>query len=62
MTFEEVAEMVGDWPKDRSVPRKLREAINNADGLDQVLMGNFVEAIVTASGTPEDFALIDKYF
>lgn len=62
MTFKEAVELVQGWPKDRSVPRKLKEGIDTAKGLEKELMGNLVEALTVSSATTADFDLIGKYF
>ena len=62
MTFAEAVELVKGWPEDRSVPSKLKAGIDAAKGLDHVLMGQLVEALVLASSTEADLALIQKHF
>lgn len=62
MTFDEAVELVKGWPKDRSVPSKLKVGINAAKGLNRALMSQLVEALVVASSTEADLALIQKHF
>jgi len=62
MTFDDAVELVKQWPKDRSVPRKLKAGIDGAKGFDKVLMGNLVEALTVASTSKADFELIETYF
>ena len=62
MTFEEAVELVSSWPKNRNVPSRLKAGIASAKGIDRVLMGNLVEALVVASETEADLKLVQKYF
>ena len=62
MTFDEAVELVQGWPKDRSVPRKLKAGIDSAKVADKVFMGQLVEALMVASETKADFELIETYF
>ena len=62
MTFDEAVELVQGWPKDRSVPRKLKEAIATAKGEDKAFMPQLVEALTVASETKADFELIEAHF
>ena len=62
MTLDEAVELVQGWPKDRSVPRKLKEGVASAKGLDKALMSQMVEALVAASTSQADFDLVEKYF
>ena len=62
MTLDEAVELVQGWPEDRSVPRKLKEGIASAKGLDKALMSQMVEALAVASASQADFDLVEKYF
>ena len=62
MTFDEAVELVQGWPKDRSVPRKLKEGIATAKGSDRVFMEQLAEALMVASETKADFDLIEAHF
>lgn len=62
MTFDEAVELVQGWPKDRSVPRKLKAGIDSAKVADKVFMEQLVEALMVASETKADFELIEAHF
>ena len=62
MTPERAVELVGRWPKDRSVPRQLAAGIKQASGETRRRLGMLVEALQAASKTQADLELIEKYF
>ena len=62
MTFDQAIELVQGWPKNRTVPRKLKAGIEAATGLDKVFMEQLVEALMVASTTEADLELIEKHF
>tara|TARA_R100000995_G_scaffold45481_1_gene21410 strand:- start:398 stop:589 length:192 start_codon:yes stop_codon:yes gene_type:complete len=62
MTFDQAVELVQGWPKNRTVPRKLKAGIEAATGLDKVFMEQLVEALMVASTTEADLELIEKHF
>lgn len=61
MTIDEAIDLVKTWPKNRSVPRKLGDAIAMARGQERLELGLLTEALVVASEQEADFALIEKY-
>lgn len=61
MTIDEAVELVGTWPKNRSVPRKLSEAILKARGMKRLELGLLTEVLMTASEKDADYELIEKY-
>lgn len=62
MTPDRGIELIGGWPKDRTVPRKLAAGIKGATGSDQQRLKSLVEALYAAAETAEDLDLIQKYF
>lgn len=62
MTPQEAVVLVGRWPDDRSVPRRLAEAAAKASGEERWQLMSLVEALMTAATTAEDFDLIAKHF
>jgi hypothetical protein len=62
VTLKEAMELVQGWPKDRSVPRKLKAGIDSAKVADKVFMEQLVEALMAASETKADFEMIGTYF
>lgn len=61
MTPTEAIELVGRWPKDRTVPARLDKAVKAARGQERQQLGMLFEALLAASETPEDLALVSKY-
>lgn len=61
MTLDDAIELVGRWPSDRTVPRRLAEGIAATSGREAAMMGQLAEALMSASRTEEDFALIQKH-
>jgi hypothetical protein len=62
MTPDEAVKLVGQWPKDKAVPKQLRVAYDQAKGEEKQMIGMLSEALMAAAGTPEDFALIAKHW
>ena len=62
MTPEQAVELVGRWPQDRTVPKKLRSAYDKARGIERQQIGMLVEALMTASTEAADYDLITRYF
>lgn len=62
MTPERGIQLVGGWPKDRTVPRKLASGIKTASGDTKRQLKSLVEALYAASESPADLELIEEYF
>ena len=62
MTPERGIELVGGWPKDRTVPRKLAAGIKESTGERKRQLKMLVEALYAASETTSDLELIERYF
>ena len=62
MTPDEAVKLVGQWPKDRTVPKQLRVAYDHAKGEDKWKIGMLSEALMAAADTQQDIALVAKYF
>jgi len=61
MTVDEALALVGTWPVNRSVPRKLADAIKVARGLDRAQLSMMTEILMAASEKAADYELIEKY-
>jgi len=61
MTVDEALQLVGTWPVNRSVPRKLADAIKAARGLDRAQLSMMTEILMAASEKAADYELIEKY-
>jgi len=62
MTLSEVMKMTRAWPKDKTIPRKLAAAINEAKEEDRDKMGFLIEGLYVDCNSDKDFELIKKYF
>ncbi len=62
MTPDEAIALVGGWPRDKTVPKKLRVAFDQAAGEGKWQIGMLSEALMVAAETEEDFALVNKYW
>ena len=62
MTSGEAVKLAGQWPEDKTVPKQLRVAYDQAKGEDKQMIGMLTEALMVAAETQQDFDLIAKYF
>jgi len=62
MNIREIIKMTNDYPVDHSVPLKLKKEIDKANGREKVFLYRLVEGLLVSSKTPEDVALVRKYF
>ena len=62
MTPDRGIELIGGWPQDRTVPRKLAVGIKESTGDDRQRLKSLVEALYAAAETTQDVDLIQKYF
>ena len=62
MTITQAIELVSRWPEDRTVPKQLRVAYDQAKGEAKWEIGMLSEALMVACVSEADFALVAKYF
>jgi hypothetical protein len=62
MTPDEAIALAGGWPRDKTVPKKLRVAYDEATGEEKWQIGTLSEALMVAAETEEDLALVNKYW
>lgn len=62
MTPDRGIELVGAWPADRTVPKRLAEGIKKTSGDDRRKLKSLVEVLYAAAEGPADFSLIERYF
>jgi len=62
MTPDEAVKLAGQWPKDKTVPKRLRQAYDQAKGEDKWKIGMLSEALMAAAETQQDIALIAKHW
>ncbi len=55
--------LVAKWPEDRTVPQQLADGIRQSKNeIQKAQLGTLVEALIAASETQEDLALIQEHF
>lgn len=62
MTPDRGIELVGAWPADKTIPRKLAEGIKKTSGDDRRKLRSLIEALYAAAEGPADLELIQKHF
>lgn len=63
MNPAEAIALVAKWPEDRSVPQQLADGISQSKNeIQKAQLGMLVEALIAASESQEDLALIQEYF
>ena len=62
MTPWEAVQMVGKWPADRTIPRRLSQAAKDAKGEERAQILSLVEALMAAADSAADIDLVNKYF
>ena len=55
-------DLAGEWPRDRTVPRRIKALHDAAQGHYKQQIGMVVEALVVASTSQEDVNLVTRYF
>ena len=60
MEFNQVVELISEWPENKKVPQLIRAAYDKATGEDKLLIGRSTEALYNAANTEKDFDLISK--
>lgn len=61
MTPDRGIQLVGGWPADRTVPKKLAKGIKETSGDDRRKLKSLVEALYAAAEGPADLALIERH-
>lgn len=62
MTSAEAVAIAGRWPEDKTVPQRLRAAYDKATGDTRFEIGLLSEALIVASQTAEDIAIVNEYW
>jgi hypothetical protein len=60
--FEQAVEIAQGWPADKTVPKRLRAAYDQAQGDDKWQIGMLSEALMVASEGEADLDLVNKYW
>ena len=62
MTLSEVMKMTRAWPKDKTIPRKLAAAINEAKEEDKEKMGFLIEGLKVDCKSDKDISILIAVF
>ena len=62
MTLIEAMTMTRAWPKDKTIPRKLADAINKAKGEDKEKMGWLIEGLYVDCRSDRDINILKSVF
>ena len=62
MTIEDAITTLGEWPRNRNVPRLLSEGIQAAKGQHKAQLQQMAEILFAESLTQADIDLVDQYF
>lgn len=62
MTLSEVMKMTKAWPRDKTIPRKLAAAINEAKEEDKEKMGFLVEGLYVDCESDKDISILKDVF
>ena len=62
MSYDTVLELIGQFPKNKDVPRLIRLELNKAKGMEKVNIGRAIEALMVAANTEKDVELIEEHF
>jgi len=60
MSFEKAIALISDWPKDKNVPRLMRDIYNKSNASDKIDIGKATEALYVAAQSDKDFELIEE--
>ena len=62
MTASEALILSRKFPKDKSIPRKIYVAMEEAKGEEKKKFGQIIEGLYIDCRSDEDYDLIDKFF
>ena len=62
MTASEALILSRKFPKDKSIPRKIYAAMEEAKGEEKKKFGQIIEGLYIDCRSEEDYDLIDKFF
>tara|TARA_R100000664_G_C2730319_1_gene121030 strand:+ start:952 stop:1143 length:192 start_codon:yes stop_codon:yes gene_type:complete len=61
MSYDKVLELIGQFPRNKDVPRLIKLELDKAKGMERVNIGRAIEALMVAANTEKDFELIEKH-
>ena len=62
MTPYEAMELPRKFPKNKSVPKRIYDAMQHANEVDKKKFGMIIEGLYITALDDEDFELLNKYF
>ena len=62
MTLIEAMKMTRSWPKDKTIPRKLADAIDKAKGEEKEKMGWLIEGLYVDCQSDKDTDILKSVF
>ncbi len=62
MTPTEALELSKKFPKNKSVPKRIYDALQQANEVDKKKFGMIIEGLYITALDDEDFELLSKYF
>tara|TARA_B100000902_G_scaffold357612_1_gene372215 strand:- start:1110 stop:1301 length:192 start_codon:yes stop_codon:yes gene_type:complete len=62
MSFKEAISLISAWPRDRNVPRLMKDVYKRSNKDDRIDIVRATESLYAAAGSDEDIELIQKYW
>tara|TARA_B100001250_G_scaffold70846_1_gene57207 strand:- start:1053 stop:1250 length:198 start_codon:yes stop_codon:yes gene_type:complete len=60
MSFKKAMELISNWPKDKEVPRLMRDLYDKSSSKEKIDIGRATEALYVGAESEKDFELIEK--
>jgi hypothetical protein len=62
MSYKQAIALISSWPKDKDVPRLMRDVYEKSNANDQIDISRAIEALYAAAESEKDFELIEKFW
>ena len=62
MSYKQAIALISSWPKDKNVPRLMRDVYEKSNANDQIDISRAAEALYAAAESKKDFELIEKFW
>ncbi len=62
MSFKQAIALISKWPKDKDVPRLMRDIYNKSNANDKIDIGRATESLYVTAESEKDFELIEKHW
>ena len=60
--YKQAIALISKWPKDKDVPRLMRDIYEKSNANDKIDISRATEALYTAAESEKDFELIEKFW